>query len=117
MPKQKPETSKCTELLPVPLTDEVKLIKSAEIGKLLDEHTKLTADKKRAADRYKGLMDGHMETIRELGAALLAGTVEEEVECEQTKDFAKGIVTLVRLDTGEVVSERDMQPDERQGEL
>ena len=40
-----------------------------------------------------------------------------QVECEQRLDWSRGKVTVVRVDTGEVLEENDMTADERQVEM
>lgn len=55
--------------------------------------------------------------IGELKAQVTTKKEHRLVDCEESKDFKRNMVEVVRIDTGEVVDSRPMTPDERQEEL
>ena len=61
-----------------------------------------------AAD--EALVTGCSEKIR-------SGYEFRRVECQETKDYENERVFTVRLDTGALVREREMKPEERQKDL
>lgn len=64
-------------------------------------------------DRIKkcdGEIEGQAELLRD-------GMARMDVECEERPDFRTNSVTVVRLDTGEIVETRAMSVTERQLEL
>lgn len=108
-----------TELqhLPVKLTDAELLARGRESGELAlaiqQVHDELAAAKIAAKEKLKVFGDRD----RELDRQLRSGTEDRDVECELRFDFDAGIVRTVRLDTDEVVSERDVTDEERQSTL
>lgn len=53
----------------------------------------------------------------ELGHVLERGTESREVTCEWVPVFAQNVLRLCRADTGEIVEERAMTAEDRQGQM
>lgn len=108
---------KTTKKLPVRLSDDEVI----ERGKQLVENIRKTgkAESEREAENKK--RKAEIEALELITSKLVdiveKGEEDRDVECELKKDFERGVVTVVRLDTGEVVETRPMTPDERQEEM
>ena len=105
------------EFFPVVLTPSEMEQKAAEMTKVLDEIDELEAQKKQATAHIKAQIDGKKAELRELRSVRRAGKEDREIELCEEYVFSTNTVKVVRTDTGEVVRERAMRADERQGEL
>ena len=54
------------------------------------------------------------ETVHELGTDVRTRSERRDVECEWIADFPRGLVDLVRTDTGEVLDSRPIEARDRQ---
>jgi hypothetical protein len=94
---------------------------SAALAKDLSRKVKEVEDaearKKAVAAQLKAELEQVLNDQRVLAGKLRDGYEYRDIKCEETKDYIHGLVTLVRLDTGEVVNERAMTVDERQQTL
>jgi hypothetical protein len=97
-------------LLPVVLTEHEKLALFDEVSLMLTEVEKLEAERKRLPEAIKALL----ASIHMKNHAKAAGVIEREVEVFEVAHAFSGRVSTYRVDTGAVVKERDMDPDERQ---
>lgn len=108
------ETTIITEILPVPLTDA----EYKEIGKQQAQANQEIAqaedELKSVRSQYKSRIDSAEARRNEYAAIINAGHQQKQVECCQVKDFRENTVTLVRLDTHEIVRTRTMTAGERQ---
>lgn len=102
-----------TALLPVQITDAEKLIISGEQSALITEIEKLKAEKAAMPERIKTL-EGSLYLKNH---ALIAGVIEREVEIREEANPFSAKVKVFRVDTGEYVRERDMDPEEAQMQL
>lgn len=108
---------KTSKKLPVKLDDDELL----ERGKQLVDNMRKTAvaESEREAENKK--RKGDIELLEGITARLAGviqnGSEDRDVDCEIRKDFEHGVVTVVRLDTGEVVETRPMDAQERQEEM
>lgn len=69
------------------------------------------------AIRRKGvreMIESLEEQRTDLAFIIHRGQEDRETDIEERADYATGKVTTVRLDTGEVIRERDLLPEERQ---
>ncbi len=82
----------------------------------LKDHDELDTERKEVNKGYKGRLDALADEAKKLRTNLEEG-VEEEVVCEEVKDFNAGTWTLKRLDTGEEVERRELTEDERQPDM
>lgn len=106
-----------TKKLPVKLDDDELL----DRGRALVQNMRKTAEAEEAREaenkRRKGdiaLLEG---VTARLSTAISTGTEDKDVDCEERKDFIHGTVTIVRMDTGEVVDQRVMSAEERQEKM
>lgn len=99
--------------LPVAIDDTEKLRVLAEVSEKLTEVEKLEAEKKRLPEAIKSLLGA----IHIQNHALAAGVIEREVEIREEANPFSAKVKIFRVDTGEFVKERDMDPEEAQMQL
>lgn len=103
-------------MLPVPLTQTQK----AEVTDILLGELKalkvLELQKKAKAKMFKGEIDQKSSYISELAEQLENG-IPKKVECREIHDFDLKLFRVVRLDTGEEVSARDLTEKEYQEDL
>ena len=72
---------------------------------------------KSAQTQIKSKIALHEAELTSFAEKLRSGFEMRNVECEVDADYELGKVTIIRLDTGEIVRERTMSNDERQGKL
>lgn len=77
----------------------------------------LEDEKKAVASDYKSRIETVQGEIRRESNTYRQGWELRDIQCSEIQDFDKGIVTVVRLDTGEEVKVRPMTHDERTLEL
>lgn len=103
--------------LKVILTTEERL----EIGQnIARESTQMASEeetKTEVVSEFKARIESHKAKIAELSRTLMNGYQFREVECRREFDFKKGIVAIIREDTGELVKERPITEQERQDNL
>ncbi|MCX5906381.1 MAG: hypothetical protein NTY64_04115 [Deltaproteobacteria bacterium] len=108
------ESSTITEILPVPLTDA----EYKEIGKKQalanQEIAQAENELKSVKSQYKSRIDSAEARRDEYAAIINAGAQQKQVECHLMKDFKENTITLLRLDTYEVVRARTMTAAEKQ---
>jgi hypothetical protein len=108
---------KDTMELPVRLTNGEKLQCGNMAAKLAHESHILDEKRKLQNAALKAQIDALQERMADLFDKLRTGEQVREVEVERKKDFESGAEVIIRLDTGEVVSERALDPDEMQQDL
>lgn len=90
-------------VLPVRLT----LTELEERGKMLaeecDRYGQIEAEKKAAAAECKERLDDCRQEMTRLAAIVSCKHEQRPVRCQWEYDYAKGVKTLYRRDTGEVV--------------
>lgn len=103
--------------LRVNLSDEEKVAYGKELGDVL--HGIAVEDEKKtlAAELHKAAVKPLESRVTELGKCLRNGWEERFVECEVSLDFRTGSVSVIRLDTGEVIESRGMTAEERQMDI
>lgn len=85
-----------------------------ELNRLKSERDQGVADLK---EQYKEPIEQAEQAVATLSQALHKGEIVRQVECAKELDFGKGITTIYRRDTGEVIEQRPMTADERQSDL
>lgn len=106
-----------TRVLDVKLTrDEVEQ-RAKELAASVKEHDRIDAERKADAALAKVKIDTISAQIRRLSNAVESRTEPQEVPCEWVADNHRLRMKLVRLDTMEVISTRDMTKEERQLEF
>jgi len=72
---------------------------------------------KSAQTQFKSKIALHEAELISLAEKLRSGFEMRNIECEISGDYKLGTVTIIRLDTGEIIRERPMTKDERQNKL
>lgn len=75
---------------------------------------RITAESQLSAKAFKRRLLSVQEGIEELAAKVSTHRETRQVDCELHFDHETLIASLVRLDTGEVIEQREMTPAERQ---
>lgn len=103
--------------LPVPVTD-------AEIAELARREVDLWEEQERADEAFAQSKAAHKATrervdgeLQEVRRGIRKQSVEREVECREELDLARQCVRIVRCDTGEEVTTRAIEDEDRQGKL
>jgi hypothetical protein len=108
---------KTTKKLPVLLTEDELRERGDALAESVEKTAALAEEKKAQDAEINGKIKLSKEITRKLSRIIASKTEDREVECEITKDFERGTVTVHRCDTGEVVETRAMSPEERQEEM
>lgn len=106
-----------TKNLPVPLTDEEYMVRSKELAEQVQALEKIESDKKVVANQFKGEIDAVAAKISHLAKIVKERREWREVEVNEVRNYDRMTMDTVRLDTGEVVSYRDMTSQERNPSL
>lgn len=99
------------------LTDGELLARGQELARALEQMQKREADGKAFAANVKSDIEQYKKEGLRLTSHIAEKSEWRKVECNEVHDFEAGTVSVVRLDTGEVVSERRMCDEERQDEI
>lgn len=110
-------TRRTAELLPVKLTDDELLAYGCELAREERVLAELQERRKEVTQNIRAEMGEHQARIRKLSRFVESGEEPREVECEELWDYRQGKLVVTRLDTGVVVTERPLTPEERQGDL
>lgn len=103
-----------TLMLPCTLTDEDRLrISSAQTAEITAQE-QVEAAKKAAVKDFNVAIKAHKAKVHDFNESLRTGTELRDIEVEERPDYAAGIVFIHRVDTGECVKQRAIDPDERQ---
>lgn len=108
---------KKTRLIMVDLSDEEIAERKNKLVKAESELQKVTADKAEAMASFNATLKDRRAEIRSCVAAIQTGSEEREVEVFDRHDKRRNTVETVRADTKEVIHERAMTAEERQGGL
>jgi len=111
------KTTKHTRSLKVQLTDKDVLGVAEELSKVLDEIKAIDEEKKAVVANLKSRTEEKEARCSTLQSLVRNKWEYRPVDCEETMDNNTGKVTTRRLDTDEVIEERDMTYDERQSKL
>ncbi len=101
-------------LLLVDLTEAEINTKSRKVTKLEVRVEELKAEIKKVCEPLTLEMKEALADIKKISKQAEDGQEERQVKCFEQKDFNRGVVKVVRCDTGKVVEDRVMGPDERQ---
>lgn len=111
------ETQKSIEFLRHEFSDEELISRSKLLAQKLDEKGQLTSQFDGIKADFKGKEKVLDAFIAQYQREVANGWEMRSTEIEVSFDYETGTVTTVRLDTGEVVTERNMTHDERQMEI
>lgn len=116
--KHDPETNTAslefTAVLPCELTDEEKLALAKEAAIASEYKAELEEDKSDYDKAAKKQIDAQDSIITEKLALLQKGSVNRDVTVSRHISYEEGKVYEHRNDTGELITERDIQAHERQ---
>jgi hypothetical protein len=105
---------KKTLMLPVALTDEEKLEMAKNLTERLQVLNELEDERKREAQRLKFEMDAEKTQVDYLAKCIREGMEEREVECEVVYNLpVRGMKQVIRLDSMEVVDEKEMTDQDK----
>jgi len=108
------QAAKTVEQLAVPLTPEEVLMKGKQLTQRCIEVAKLEAEKKLQASAIKSDIDAVKEKIKDLVVEIDRGEEIRPIECYERPRYGAQMVDIIRTDTGAVVRQRAMHPNERQ---
>lgn len=83
-------------------------------ARLQHDHDELAAEMASAAKGYKAKLVRIEDEQRRLLDEVRTRQGYRPVECERQPDYEAGLLRTVRLDTGEIVRQRQLTPEERQ---
>ena len=108
---------KNTRTLKVQLTDDEILEFGDQLAQAIDRGTALEEEKKAVADSYKAKITESLASVQRLTNLVRNKYDYKGVDCEEVLDNNTGFSRTTRLDTGEIIEERKLTHDERQGTL
>lgn len=111
------KTRKSVKALPCKLSDDEVRLRGIDLAEAAKEHIDLQDAKKVTAKVFKDRIDAINKKIFELKDAVRNAVEVREIECELQYDYYMGKVTIVRMDSGEIIEVRAMTPKETQGDL
>ena len=111
------DKKKYTKWLPVRLKDDAILDRARTMSERKKEHDDIEARKAEEAREYTQQLTKLKNEITRLSNIIRTGEENQNVDCEESKDLWNKIVTVVRLDTGQIIEERNFRPHEAQVEL
>ncbi len=102
-----------TMSLPVVLSEQELIIKGNELSVLVQELSDTESEKKVANQGFKEVLDRTQEQIDKLAKIVREKKEYREVEVTDHKNLERMTMDTIRLDTGEVVSYRELKGHER----
>jgi hypothetical protein len=111
------EKRRYPENLPVKLTDTELLSVGRDQAAALSRRGKFEAELNTYKSQVKADMGREDEMIKKCTGMIESGLEWRDVECVEQHDYTRNVVSILRLDTGEVVRERVMSEGERQMEI
>lgn len=103
--------------LPCDLTTDDRLRISEALTAEITAQEQVEAAKKEATRGFNASIKVKRATIHDLNESLRTGKELREVEVEERPDYVAGIVFVHRLDSGDCIQQRAIDPDERQVKL
>lgn len=103
--------------LPVALTREEVAERADRAAQLIEDRDHKEAELKAHNSHVKSLIATLEADMRHLSSEVRTKRTHRDVECERRYDYDSSVVREVRLDTGEVLSERPMSDREKQRDL
>ena len=106
--------SKTREYLKYTFTEEELREKAREMARSVAEAERAEDEGKSFKKQIDSRVAQAQAQIRICSENIRSGYEFRNIECDKVIDYRKGICTVVRLDTGEIVHERPLRPDEAQ---
>ncbi len=115
--KEITKTFKTTQSLKCQLTQDEILQAGLELAEACEMAGKLEDEKKAVVDQYKAKASMVDSTIT-IKRSLVQNRFDiRPVPCEEIHNLTSGTVKTIRTDTNEVLREREMTQEERQGKI
>lgn len=114
---QKPEIRKVKEFVRCELTEAELLESSKESARAYSSKARLEADLEGIKKRFKADLEKQENIIKNKSELINCGYEYRDIDCALTFDWVKGIKTLTRVDTGEILRETPIETHERQKEI
>jgi hypothetical protein len=108
------ESRLIAQKLKVPLTDEEQSNLGKELAVQLATINRLKDELVSIKSHYKSQIDLHTQNVNSLSRVINEGAEWRDVECQEVRNFTDNSVKVIRMDIGELVSERTMTAAERQ---
>lgn len=108
------QTQRLVKRLPVNLTEEERVAFGQQLSRLVNDATAAKESRKAANAEWNQKVSEIEVQMQTTAQCIGTATEVRDVECEEKFDFGRGVVYLVRTDTGEEVEKRPMQEWERQ---
>jgi len=103
--------------LPCPLTSEEMLERGQQLAAVQEEADQLEEARKAADAEAKARIKRLDERAARLRRDIIRKEEDRDIECDVAHDYVRGLVTVTRCDSGEMVEQRPMNMDERQATL
>jgi hypothetical protein len=104
-------------VLPCKLSDESRIAKSRLLTQAWEDYETIEQEKKDRASQYSDALKDKRAEISKLVGELKSGAESRDVVCRWVEDFEHGVKRLIRQDTGDIVQEVTLTPDELQRPL
>ena len=111
------EVKTTTEYLKCILTDDEFREYSSTLARKYSDIQELESQKKAITSDFASRINSATEETSRLARIIQNKCEYRNVDCEILYNYDKGIVTVIRLDTGEEVKSRAMTSDERQKKM
>ncbi len=111
------EREKTKRYLRYTFNDDEKKELAKEMAQAVVERDTATAEMETVKAQFEGRITKAEGEITLNAGKINSGYEMRHIECEVTKDYKKGRVTVVRLDTGELVEDRPMTGEEKQVQI
>jgi len=108
---------KVTKNLKVDLTRDELMQAGDELANSNLEGARLESDLKGVKAEYKGKLEEVVGRCKKLTTMISTKSEYRDVECEEVKDYKKGRVHVMRLDTRRIIEDRPMSEAEKQMEI
>lgn len=106
-----------SEKLPCELDDREVKLKADELARELKNYGEIEKAKAAASSAYATKLKASRALVDTLATMVRTGVEFREIGCTERKSVAASTVEVIRMDTGEVVRARPMEPHEKQAEL
>lgn len=108
---------KVTRNLVTVLNEDELRLKGHKLAELEQTMLAKEEEKKAMAKEYNDAINALKEAIYALSEQVMDGAEERSIDCLEEKILASNMIRVTRLDTMEIIEERAMSAEERQGDL
>ena len=106
-----------TEELPVELSDEERIERARQLGEIVETITNKEIEKKAETKRLQSAIDELKRKRTQLAEVCRKGEELRQIECRTVCYWEDETVSIIRVDTGEIVRTRPMTSKDRQQKL